>query len=47
MLKIPAIMRGRIDIAPVFSSTLSMMKIAMIDVKAIVIYVQKDKKSRL
>lgn len=42
MLNIPAITSGAIDVVPVFSSTLSMMKMAMIDVKATVIWVIKD-----
>lgn len=37
MVSIPAITRGAIDVVPVFSSTLSMMKIAIIDVNATVI----------
>lgn len=42
MLIMPAITSGAIDVIPVFSSILSMMKIAMMDVNAIVIYVQKS-----
>jgi hypothetical protein len=37
MLSAPAITRGARDFAPARSSTLSIMKIAMIEVKAIVI----------
>lgn len=37
MLSAPAITSGARDLVPVLSSTLSIMKMAMIDVKAIVI----------
>uniref|UniRef100_A0A0A9FI65 Uncharacterized protein n=1 Tax=Arundo donax TaxID=35708 RepID=A0A0A9FI65_ARUDO len=37
MLNAPAITRGARDLAPDLSSTLSIMKMAMIEVKAIVI----------
>lgn len=41
MLSIPAMTRGISDVLPVLSSILSMMKIATMDVKAIVIYNDK------
>jgi hypothetical protein len=41
MLSAPAITRGARDFVPALSSTLSIMKMATIDVKAIVIYTNK------
>jgi len=38
MLRAPAMTSGARDFAPALSSTLSMMKMAMIEVKAIVIW---------
>lgn len=41
MLSNPATTRGIIDVFPVFSSILSIMKIAIIDVNATVIYIYR------
>lgn len=41
MLSAPAITRGARDFVPALSSTLSIMKMAMTDVKAIVIYIEQ------